>query len=46
MLTDAGTLFEDGVRRSKRIKSRPLEFWKGERLLFGRVNESEYFLPY
>nr|GMC73320.1 centromere protein C [Ipomoea batatas] len=39
-LADAGTLFEDGVRRSKRIKSRPLEFWKGERLLFGRVNES------
>ncbi|XP_019195595.1 PREDICTED: uncharacterized protein LOC109189225 isoform X2 [Ipomoea nil] len=39
-LADAGTLFENGVRRSKRIKSRPLEFWKGERLLFGRVNES------
>ncbi|VFQ66276.1 unnamed protein product [Cuscuta campestris] len=37
---DAGTSFEDGVRRSKRIKTRPLEFWKGERLIFGRVNDS------
>lgn len=42
--TDAGTSFQDGVRRSKRMKTRPLEYWKGERLLFGRVNDSEYFL--
>ncbi|CAH9076099.1 unnamed protein product [Cuscuta europaea] len=39
-VADGGTMFEGGVRRSKRIKSRPLDFWKGERLLFGRVNES------
>ncbi|CAN4088942.1 unnamed protein product [Withania somnifera] len=39
-LADAGTSFESGVRRSKRMKTRPLEYWKGERLLYGRVNES------
>ncbi|CAH9063811.1 unnamed protein product [Cuscuta epithymum] len=39
-VADGGTMFEGGVRRSKRIKSRPLDFWKGEKLLFGRVNES------
>ncbi|NP_001311752.1 uncharacterized LOC107763991 [Nicotiana tabacum] len=39
-LADAGTSFQDGVRRSKRMKTRPLEYWKGERLLFGRVNDS------
>ncbi|MCE5165790.1 hypothetical protein HAX54_012287 [Datura stramonium] len=38
-LADAGTSFESGVRRSKRMKTRPLEYWKGERLLYGRVNE-------
>lgn len=43
-LTDAGTSFESGVRRSKRMKTRPLEYWKGERLLYGRVNEGEHFL--
>ncbi|KAL3528805.1 hypothetical protein ACH5RR_008127 [Cinchona calisaya] len=39
-IQEAGTSFESGVRRSKRIKTRPLEYWKGERLLYGRVNES------
>ncbi|KAM3380238.1 centromere protein C [Capsicum galapagoense] len=39
-LAEAGTSFESGVRRSKRMKTRPLEYWKGERLLYGRVNES------
>lgn len=43
-LTDAGTSFESGVRRSKRMKTRPLEYWKGERLLYGRVDEGEYCL--
>ncbi|XP_049396181.1 centromere protein C [Solanum stenotomum] len=38
-LADAGTSFESGVRRSKRMKTRPLEYWKGERLLYGRVDE-------
>ncbi|XP_075514263.1 centromere protein C-like isoform X2 [Primulina tabacum] len=36
--TESGTSFENGVRRSKRFKMRPLEFWKGERFLYGRVN--------
>ncbi|KZV54898.1 hypothetical protein F511_31321 [Dorcoceras hygrometricum] len=50
-LAESGTSFEDGVRRSKRIKMRPLEYWKGERFLYGRVNESmkligvKYFSP-
>ncbi|XP_073141735.1 centromere protein C isoform X2 [Henckelia pumila] len=39
-LAESGTSFENGVRRSKRIKMRPLEYWKGERFLYGRVNES------
>ncbi|XP_027121810.1 centromere protein C-like [Coffea arabica] len=39
-IQEAGTSFESGVRRSKRIKTRPLEYWKGERFLYGRVNES------
>ncbi|CAN8271887.1 unnamed protein product [Cochlearia groenlandica] len=30
-LETAGTNWECGVRRSSRIKSRPLEFWRGER---------------
>ncbi|KAL3343681.1 hypothetical protein AABB24_027286 [Solanum stoloniferum] len=38
-LADAGTSFESGIRRSKRMKTRPLEYWKGERLLYGRVDE-------
>ncbi|NP_001289528.1 uncharacterized LOC107803884 [Nicotiana tabacum] len=39
-LADAGTSFQDGVRRSKRMKTRPLEYWKGERLLYGWINDS------
>ncbi|XP_019229755.1 PREDICTED: uncharacterized protein LOC109210747 isoform X3 [Nicotiana attenuata] len=39
-IADAGTSFQDGVRRSKRMKTRPLEYWKGERLLYGWVNDS------
>lgn len=35
-----GTSWEAGVRRSKRIKMRPLEYWKGERFLYGRIHES------
>ncbi|KAL3511817.1 hypothetical protein ACH5RR_024534 [Cinchona calisaya] len=38
-LREVGTSFESGVRRSKRIKTRPLEYWKGESFLYGRVNE-------
>ncbi|XP_057772978.1 centromere protein C [Salvia miltiorrhiza] len=39
-LAEAGTTFETGVRRSKRIRMRPLEYWKGERFLYGRVEDS------
>ncbi|CAH2037489.1 unnamed protein product [Thlaspi arvense] len=39
-LLAAGTKWESGVRRSTRIKSRPLEYWRGERFLYGRVHES------
>ncbi|GJT73812.1 centromere protein C/Mif2/cnp3 [Tanacetum coccineum] len=36
----AGTSWTGGVRKSNRIKRRPLEYWKGERLLYGRVHNS------
>ncbi|XP_019077697.1 centromere protein C isoform X2 [Vitis vinifera] len=39
-LAGAGTLWSSGVRRSTRIKMRPLEYWKGERFLYGRVHKS------
>ncbi|KAF5741701.1 hypothetical protein HS088_TW10G00705 [Tripterygium wilfordii] len=35
-----GTLWEGGKRKSNRIKSRPLEYWKGERFLYGRIHDS------
>ncbi|GMI78060.1 hypothetical protein HRI_001475300 [Hibiscus trionum] len=36
-----GTTFDaEGKRRSTRIRSRPLEFWKGERFLYGRIHSS------
>ncbi|XP_042058725.1 centromere protein C-like [Salvia splendens] len=38
-LAEAGTSFETGVRRSKRVRMRPLEYWKGERFLYGRVED-------
>lgn len=40
----AGLLWEHGVRRSTRIRTRPLEYWKGERLLYGRIHQSKYSL--
>ncbi|XP_039026115.1 centromere protein C-like [Hibiscus syriacus] len=40
-LAGSGTTFNaEGRRRSTRIKSRPLEFWKGERFLYGRLHSS------
>ncbi|XP_024979141.1 centromere protein C-like [Cynara cardunculus var. scolymus] len=39
-LADAGTSWTSGVRRSQRVRSRPLEYWKGERFLYGRVHNS------
>ncbi|KAF5739130.1 hypothetical protein HS088_TW12G00330 [Tripterygium wilfordii] len=35
-----GTLWEGGKRKSNRIRSRPLEYWKGERFLYGRIHDS------
>ncbi|XWS16386.1 hypothetical protein CRYUN_Cryun34aG0082800 [Craigia yunnanensis] len=40
-LAGSGTAFDaEGRRRSMRIRSRPLEFWKGERFLYGRIHSS------
>ncbi|CAH1446298.1 unnamed protein product [Lactuca virosa] len=40
-LAGAGSSWtSSGVRRSSRIKRRPLEYWKGERLLYARVHNS------
>ncbi|XVF86567.1 hypothetical protein PTKIN_Ptkin18bG0052400 [Pterospermum kingtungense] len=40
-LAGSGTSFDaEGRRRSTRIRSRPLEFWKGERFLYGRIHSS------
>lgn len=36
----AGTKWEAGLRRSTRIRMRPLEYWRGERFLYGRVHDS------
>ncbi|KAJ7003144.1 centromere protein C isoform X2 [Populus alba] len=39
-LAASGTSWETGLRRSTRIRSRPLEYWKGERFLYGRIHGS------
>ncbi|XLT14472.1 hypothetical protein HN51_060162, partial [Arachis hypogaea] len=39
-LAAAGTSWEAGLRRSTRIRTRPLEYWKGERMVYGRVHNS------
>ncbi|KAI5056538.1 hypothetical protein GOP47_0028356 [Adiantum capillus-veneris] len=39
-LEGAGTTWEEGHRRSTRIRSRPLQWWRGERFLKGRVHKS------
>ncbi|KAJ8773440.1 hypothetical protein K2173_004270 [Erythroxylum novogranatense] len=39
-LAASGTTWENGKRKSTRIRSRPLEYWKGERFLYGRVHGS------
>jgi len=33
---------EDGSRRSKRLKVKPLEYWRGEKMEFGEHNEEGY----
>ncbi|CAO1948367.1 unnamed protein product [Urochloa humidicola] len=39
-LGDAGLAWQSGVRRSTRIRSRPLEHWLGERFVYGRIHDT------
>ncbi|KAI0504065.1 hypothetical protein KFK09_015012 [Dendrobium nobile] len=39
-LTGAGTVWESGVRRSTRIRMKPLKHWCGERFLYARIHDS------
>ncbi|XP_020208454.1 centromere protein C [Cajanus cajan] len=39
-LAAACTSWTSGLRRSSRMRTRPLEYWKGERPVYGRVHES------
>ncbi|XP_062215261.1 centromere protein C-like isoform X2 [Phragmites australis] len=39
-LADAGLAWQSGVRRSTRIRSRPLEYWLGERFVYGRIHDT------
>ncbi|KAK7399660.1 hypothetical protein VNO78_10847 [Psophocarpus tetragonolobus] len=39
-LAAAGTSWTSGLRRSTRNRTRPLEYWKGERQVYGRIHES------
>ncbi|KAG9455204.1 hypothetical protein H6P81_008108 [Aristolochia fimbriata] len=39
-LAGAGTSWEGGTRRSTRVRSKPLQWWKGEQFLYGRVHGS------
>ncbi|BAT91576.1 Centromere protein [Vigna angularis] len=39
-LAASGTSWNSGLRRSTRIRTRPLEYWKGERPVYGRVHQS------
>ncbi|KAJ0790757.1 putative centromere protein C/Mif2/cnp3 [Helianthus annuus] len=39
-LAGGGSAWTAGVRRSNRIKTKPLEYWRGERLLYARVHNS------
>ncbi|XP_008809133.2 centromere protein C [Phoenix dactylifera] len=39
-LADAGMTWKSGIRRSTRIRSRPLQYWCGERFLYGRIHDS------
>ena len=41
---DGGSEWKKGRRVSTRIKSRPLDWWRGERMLYGRVHRSEFIL--
>ncbi|KAE9585857.1 hypothetical protein Lal_00010213 [Lupinus albus] len=39
-LAAAGTSWKSGLRRSTRNRTRPLEYWKGERMVYGRIHDS------
>ncbi|KAK8943688.1 hypothetical protein KSP40_PGU005003 [Platanthera guangdongensis] len=39
-LAGTGTVWKSGVRRSTRIRMKPLRDWCGERFLYGRVHDS------
>ncbi|TVU35942.1 hypothetical protein EJB05_17849, partial [Eragrostis curvula] len=39
-LADAGLEWQSGVRRSTRIRHRPLEHWRGERFVYGRIHDT------
>ncbi|KAL5655859.1 hypothetical protein ACJX0J_035178, partial [Zea mays] len=39
ILGDVDLARQSGVRRSSRIRSRPLEYWLGERLLYGPIQD-------
>ncbi|XP_078432273.1 centromere protein C isoform X2 [Wolffia australiana] len=39
-LAGAGTAWQCGLRRSTRIRTRPLAHWRGERLLFARIHDT------
>lgn len=38
---DAGTRWSEGRRISTRIKSKPLDWWRGEKMMYGRVHSSK-----
>ncbi|CAM6091380.1 unnamed protein product [Calypogeia fissa] len=39
-LEDCGSIWNEGQRRSQRIKLRPLEWWRGEKVLYARIHDS------
>jgi hypothetical protein len=40
---EAGTRWQGGKQVSTHIKSKPLEWWKGERMLYGRVHACKFY---
>eukprot|EP00897_Mesotaenium_endlicherianum_P009992 jgi/Mesen1/9020/ME000565S08351 len=44
-LADAGSNWQGGVRRSTRRKVRPLEYWRNERLVYGRKHQKRTGSP-
>ncbi|OIW13345.1 hypothetical protein TanjilG_02865 [Lupinus angustifolius] len=44
-LAASGTSCNAGLRKSTRIRTRPLEYWKGERMVYGRVHDNLTICP-